>query len=585
MTSLIFDISTIDLSNSTQYPIKGQEYFTGLTFDKFVVEPIATITIGWTDFSTNSGSGLSFSITDVSYGTAPSINIKQFDGIQLPDMNNINDSSFFGFAGEITAIDTPYIPNNNLVSCFRNATCSNFGSIGNWDISGIELIDYMFDGAINFNGDISGWDTSNVTNMEYMFRNAQSFNGDISLWDTSMVINMSNMFNGATLFNSDISGWVTSNVISLDNFLNNATNFNRDINTSSIYWNVSNVQDMDKLFYGATSFNQSLNNWDLSSVLSSRSMFEGAIQFNGDISGWDTSTITNMNQMFSGATNFNQDISFNFTNMSAFNKNETNFNFLYNTAHDPSQVSRLIKLFNTYTIFTSVDFGIINDYLNNTETSLIFTEFTTSPKLNNITTNPITPDTSIFKSSGYLISNIIYIGYTLPQIENSGYLKADFDSVSVTATDLFNASYSGLTLLNAGYSLVDISSAGYSDDTSLSSVLINGINTYGIILPNGSKSVTIYVETTNPQAGYTISGNNNFKDGQNYVNVTVTAQNDFTVRIYVLSIYVNYPFLPYRINGYYKTIFNGLQFYKSGSLSSGGGGSGVTNYRAKRRRT
>jgi surface protein len=41
---------------------------------------------------------------------------------------------------------------------------------------------------------IGDWDVSNVTDMQYMFSNANAFNLDISSWDVSKVTNMEWMF-------------------------------------------------------------------------------------------------------------------------------------------------------------------------------------------------------------------------------------------------------------------------------------------------------------------------------------------------------------------------------------------------------
>ncbi len=48
---------------------------------------------------------------------------------------------------------------------------------------------YMFS-STTFNQDIGDWDVSQVTNMSYMFDSADSFNQDIGNWDVSQVTNM-----------------------------------------------------------------------------------------------------------------------------------------------------------------------------------------------------------------------------------------------------------------------------------------------------------------------------------------------------------------------------------------------------------
>ncbi|MFC3197150.1 BspA family leucine-rich repeat surface protein [Parapedobacter deserti] len=115
------------------------------------------------------------------------------------------------------------------------------------DLSSVTDLEYMFVGALAFNGDISGWDVSNITNMTGMFSSAIAFNSDISGWDVSSVTDMFSMFNNATAFNGDIAGW-----------------------------DVSNVTDMSAMFLGATAFDQSLAGWDISSVTNMSNMLSGS---------------------------------------------------------------------------------------------------------------------------------------------------------------------------------------------------------------------------------------------------------------------------------------------------------------------
>ena len=55
-----------------------------------------------------------------------------------------------------------------------------------------------------FNQDISSWDVSKVNNMIRMFEGASSFNQGIGSWDVSSVTLMYEMFDGATSFNQPI---------------------------------------------------------------------------------------------------------------------------------------------------------------------------------------------------------------------------------------------------------------------------------------------------------------------------------------------------------------------------------------------
>jgi surface protein len=129
--------------------------------------------------------------------------------------------------------------------------------IGKWDVSGVTIMDNLFENQFEFNEDIGDWDVSNVTSMSRMFINASKFNQDISRWNVSNVTNMISMFFFAQEFNQDISGWV-----------------------------VSKVTDMTNMFHGAKKFNQNISNWDVSKVRNIRSIFEGATNFDQDLSNW-----------------------------------------------------------------------------------------------------------------------------------------------------------------------------------------------------------------------------------------------------------------------------------------------------------
>merc|ERR1712032_191570 len=79
---------------------------------------------------------------------------------------------------------------------------------------------WMFDGATDFNQDLSKWDVSRVINMEGMFNYAKSFNQDLSKWDVSRVTDMDSMFKGADSFQQTLCGaaWVNSKATKIDMF-------------------------------------------------------------------------------------------------------------------------------------------------------------------------------------------------------------------------------------------------------------------------------------------------------------------------------------------------------------------------------
>ena len=51
-----------------------------------------------------------------------------------------------------------------------NAAELKYGSIDNWDVSGVTDMSGLFKDLANFNADISSWDTSGVTSMAGMFQ-------------------------------------------------------------------------------------------------------------------------------------------------------------------------------------------------------------------------------------------------------------------------------------------------------------------------------------------------------------------------------------------------------------------------------
>ena len=176
--------------------------------------------------------------------------------------------------------------------------------IGFWDVSNVINMSYMFFNAQQFNGDISGWDISSVQYIDNMFNGATIFNQDIGVWNTENVLGMSGVFAFTESFNQDIGNWDTSSVTNMESMFFGATSFNQDIGI----WNVSSVIDMADMFRGADSFNQDIGNWDTSSVTNMESMFNGAAVFNQDIGGWDTSSVTDMRSMFHDAYEFNQNL-------------------------------------------------------------------------------------------------------------------------------------------------------------------------------------------------------------------------------------------------------------------------------------
>ena len=253
---------------------------------------------------------------------------------------------------DILATDMP-----DLSSVFRMfygfRFCSSLvgnPSIGQWDVSNVVSMAFLFGECSSFNQDIGPWDVSNALNLVGMFDKATSFNQDIGGWDVSSVKYLSLMFDDAHAFNQDIGNWDVSNVIAMRSVFGRATSFNQDISG----WDVSQVEDFASMFYQASSFNQDIGIWDVGSATIMSTMLYEATSFNQDISGWDVSNVTDMNSMFGKTSKFNQDISAwnvsNVANMSSVFYEATGFNQNIGT-WDVSNVTNMWGLFKGATSF------------------------------------------------------------------------------------------------------------------------------------------------------------------------------------------------------------------------------------------
>ena len=180
----------------------------------------------------------------------------------------------------------------------------NYGSINEWDVSGVTDMSGLFMYQSTFNDDISKWTMNQVTDTNNMFTNASVFNQDISGWVVGNVVNMSDMFNGASSFNSDISKWTMNQVTDTNKMFANTSVFNQDISG----WVVGNVVNMSYMFANASVFNQDISGWEVGNVVNMSNMFNGASSFNSNISAWNTVKVNNMASMFQDTSNFNQNL-------------------------------------------------------------------------------------------------------------------------------------------------------------------------------------------------------------------------------------------------------------------------------------
>ena len=149
---------------------------------------------------------------------------------------------------DIDVSNLDYFCNDKNKGIFQE-TKFKYIDISEWDVSNIELMNYMFWSCRELKsvGDLSNWDVSNVTYMCGMFYGCKELKsiGDISKWDVSKVIYMSYMFCDCKFFNLDISKWDVSSVTDMSNMFECCESFNQDLSK----WNVLNVTNKTDMFY------------------------------------------------------------------------------------------------------------------------------------------------------------------------------------------------------------------------------------------------------------------------------------------------------------------------------------------------
>ena len=187
---------------------------------------------------------------------------------------------------------------------FMNATSFN-QPLNSWNVSNVQTMIDMFNGASSFNQSLNSWAPVSVIQMSGMFRDATDFNGSLGGWNANVsnVQDMQSMFNGASAFNQPLNTWVTTSLTNTTEMFVGATSFNQPLNL----WDMTNVTDLNGMFAGATDFNASLDGWVFATTQLS-GLFSGATSFNQSLDSWDVSNIVNMNGLFDGATSFDHNL-------------------------------------------------------------------------------------------------------------------------------------------------------------------------------------------------------------------------------------------------------------------------------------
>ena len=216
-------------------------------------------------------------------------------------------SAFYGCTGlTVSALDSPLITTDEWFAEFGGcAALTDVPSIGEWDVTSLRIVQYMFYQAPNVTSiDVSAWDVSNITSFSNMFNtlvteigNLTSI-GDISGWDVSSGTGFQNMFRGVGLTSIDISGWDLRGTTSGDIFSSGV--FSSCISLQNI--TARNVLLGDKINYmfQLTESLQSLDvtGTDFSSVTNTRYAFAGCGLDTIDVSGFGFGALEDVFYMF-----------------------------------------------------------------------------------------------------------------------------------------------------------------------------------------------------------------------------------------------------------------------------------------------
>lgn len=168
------------------------------------------------------------------------------------------------FEGTFTRLGNGYIMPG--AACLR--------SLDHWGTqTGVKDASYGFYGSTNLT-DVPATIPSTITNMSAMFMEAYSFNDpDIGEWDVSNVTDMSYMFQTTNLFNAPLNNWNVSKVIYMDYMFHESVEFNQPLDK----WNVSKVRTMYKMFYLNQAYSHPLNSWNTAALTDGADFTDGPL--------------------------------------------------------------------------------------------------------------------------------------------------------------------------------------------------------------------------------------------------------------------------------------------------------------------
>merc|ERR1712091_338806 len=153
-------------------------------------------------------------------------------------------------------------------------------------------MEYLFYHARKFNQPIGNWDVSKVTNMNYMFRYAYEFAQDLTSWpETSTTTTTSGtyyMFGDSSAFHARFScpnGHYGPPVKCTDKYSSTYSLSDTNFFNSVYYCLLESPVDGNCVSYGTmqTKFGV-LSDWDVSKVTNMSHAFKNQLHFDGDLS-------------------------------------------------------------------------------------------------------------------------------------------------------------------------------------------------------------------------------------------------------------------------------------------------------------
>ncbi len=141
--------------------------------------------------------------------------------------------------------------------------------IGQWDVSRVTNMDFLFSGWGSFNENIDQWDMSNVVSAQFMFQSCRSFNQPLNKWKLDKLEEAGGMFRYCANFNQPLNDWNVARVINMREMFSGCHSFNQPLD-----WNVESVKTMEEIFFDCMSASKlRVDNWKVRSDVRWMDMF------------------------------------------------------------------------------------------------------------------------------------------------------------------------------------------------------------------------------------------------------------------------------------------------------------------------